>query len=1016
MRKFTLLPRLIYIAAFAFFVLHFSVHGIIIASNPGTSVKGDGFFVEMIDVYVAPPSDDTFTALTDEAREQAEIRAKNAANNFSGGSGTQQDPWLIATAEDLNSIRNFLGATHADKYFKQTAAIDLGIAPLNEGLGWLPIGTSTANSFRGNYDGQNFPISNLFINRPTLDGVGLFGFANGATIKEVRLENVDITGNQRVAALLGRIDGGLVEDCSSTGIVRGNNFTAGLIANLYFNSTVRRSFSHANVFAIEASINFQQYAGLVARALQGHIEQCFATGRIEGGMFTGGLVGLSTDANNAPNTLSTITDSYATGFVYGESVVGGLAGELIATTVTNTYSVAYVAGPTSGGLVGRITGELVSVSSSYWNREMSTQTTSAAGEMRTLVQMVQQSNYIGWDFDNVWEMYTNLFFPWHQYQLEPGDHNQSPAVLPPSNLTATPGDGMVNLAWETSGSLLTPDQYNIYRNNILIASVPNSQFQYSDQDIDNYVVNAYYLTGVIGIEESNPSNQVEIFATPGFIAGSGSEEDPYQISTAGELFTLRLYLDSHFIQTGDIDLTSLSKNNLTGWDPIGNATFPFTGVFDGGGFSISNLYINRPTVGNTGLFGVAVGATFKDVRLIDVNVESWNRTGALCGYIANTVVENCLVTGDVHGRANWTGGLAGNSVNASEIMGSVSLANVTSLGFSTGGLTGTLEGGSQFSNSYASGSVSGTNYIGGLVGWLGSASTISSSYATGHVAAAQTGGGLVGGGDNNTSANNSFYNTKTSGVTGSFVGEGRTTVQMVREMTFPDWNFADTWRIHENVSYPYLAWQNQTFEENIATGIFQITFKVNMVNAQNFNPAADAVFITGNFYTNWPTPGSDQANQTLTRVGDSMVWTRVLPLEPGSYAYKYFLNDGWDNGEWQGTPDRIVEVTQNKVVNNFWGSPTDQDFTNVENITDQFAINVYPNPVNSTLWLQFSNLQKPIKISLVNMLGKVVDQVEVTNTGTFSLQLDLQNHSNGIYLLHILDETGINSVRKIIKR
>jgi len=64
-----------------------------------------------------------------------------------------------------------------EKHFVQVADINLGVAPWNEGVGWEPIST-----FKGTYNGQDYTVSNLLINRPTYQYQGLFGDIAGATI------------------------------------------------------------------------------------------------------------------------------------------------------------------------------------------------------------------------------------------------------------------------------------------------------------------------------------------------------------------------------------------------------------------------------------------------------------------------------------------------------------------------------------------------------------------------------------------------------------------------------------------------------------------------------------------------------------------------------------------------------------------------------------------------------------------------------------------------------------------
>lgn len=119
---------------------------------------------------------------------------------FAGGVGTEDNPYLIEDIEDLNAIRNNLGA-----YYRLISNINMNIYPYNEGAGWDPI-----DGFYGTLDGDGYIISNLYINRPDRDGVGLFGMTPRTSctrrvdfFKNIILENVNITGRDRVAALLG---------------------------------------------------------------------------------------------------------------------------------------------------------------------------------------------------------------------------------------------------------------------------------------------------------------------------------------------------------------------------------------------------------------------------------------------------------------------------------------------------------------------------------------------------------------------------------------------------------------------------------------------------------------------------------------------------------------------------------------------------------------------------------------------------------------------------------------------
>ncbi len=128
----------------------------------------------------------------------------DTATAFAGGSGTEEDPYLIADAAQLAFLATTTNAKTADYtgvFFKQTADIDLGEKS------WTPIGGSGA-SFKGNYDGDNHKITGLKCDTIALDGdaknyAGLFGNASGATIQNLNVSGSMVRSNNYSGAILG---------------------------------------------------------------------------------------------------------------------------------------------------------------------------------------------------------------------------------------------------------------------------------------------------------------------------------------------------------------------------------------------------------------------------------------------------------------------------------------------------------------------------------------------------------------------------------------------------------------------------------------------------------------------------------------------------------------------------------------------------------------------------------------------------------------------------------------------
>ena len=160
----------------------------------------------------------------------------NIYAQFAGGNGTDEDPYLVGTADQLNIVRDYL-----DSSFRQISHIDLNVAPYNIGDGWDPIG-NYENSFSGVYNGQGFIISNGYINRPTESVIGLFSSIDGENteIFNLGIKNISVVGFNAVGGFVGANNDATIADCFCTGSVTGIDrvggfvgFNSGVISNCY---------------------------------------------------------------------------------------------------------------------------------------------------------------------------------------------------------------------------------------------------------------------------------------------------------------------------------------------------------------------------------------------------------------------------------------------------------------------------------------------------------------------------------------------------------------------------------------------------------------------------------------------------------------------------------------------------------------------------------------------------------------------------------------------------------------
>jgi hypothetical protein len=160
---------------------------------------------------------------------------------YSGGSGTEADPYQIATVADWQEL-----ATSADwdKSFILTADLDLA------GVALTPVGTE-GNPFVGVVDGNGHIIRNAVIYQPNREFVGLFGYlGSGGQIKNLGVENVDIQGLEHVGGLVGDNYQGTITSCYATGTVSGaNSQSAGFVGGLVGcnHSTITASYATGSV-------------------------------------------------------------------------------------------------------------------------------------------------------------------------------------------------------------------------------------------------------------------------------------------------------------------------------------------------------------------------------------------------------------------------------------------------------------------------------------------------------------------------------------------------------------------------------------------------------------------------------------------------------------------------------------------------------------------------------------------------------------------------------------------------
>lgn len=385
----------------------------------------------------------------------------------------QNPPFSIGPTYQLNSLDDLRWvAEDVQRWtfnYILTANIDAS-ATINwdSGAGWTPIGTNyTDYRFEGTFNGQNNTISNLFINRPHTECVGLFGFVaeENAVLQNINLHNVDITGQSDVGGLAGRIDiYSSVQNCHVSGTLNSTgNHSGGLVG---YNLAAQISNSSSS-----ATVNGHIWVGgLVGLVFDGTVMESFSSGNVSGNNHVGGFAGYS---NNL------IINCYSIGDV---SFTQNGAGFLGYSLGSDTYYCYHAGNVDSGTSTDRgFCGYTESVSTfigNYFDAELSGQISGIGAEAKSTAEMKDILTFEDWDFSEIWNI-----------DMTNNDNNGYPSLswqnmthYVPLTLTTEPAQNVTLSSATLNGSVLRLGNSNPYQHGFCWNTTGNPTI--SDNPID----------------------------------------------------------------------------------------------------------------------------------------------------------------------------------------------------------------------------------------------------------------------------------------------------------------------------------------------------------------------------------------------------------------------------------------------------------------------------------------------------------------------------------------------------
>jgi hypothetical protein len=587
--------------------------------------------------------------------------------DFAGGTGTSNDPYLIATAVQLNAMRNHNGSSGGGsniKHFKLIADIDLGeyiadsgsggTSTTNTTNGWLPIGHSgsSASSFYVVLDGNNHAITGLWINRSSVDKIGLFGqLSTSATIKNlgIVLDAKGITGRDNVGGLSGYTNSSniTIQNCYVIGDVAGRNNVGGVAGRHYCTA----SYIFKNNYVV---------------------------GNVTGTESVGGLIGLS--YNQTYDTY--VSSSYMVGKVTGTTNVGGLIGEKDGTA------------------------KALNITNSYYNNELNAGLNAVGSDAalatsagKTTNELKTKSTCIDWDFGGIWAIRDGKSFPYLRYQSAPivitsfsttditfnslnscdivaykngtvfaelnassGDNTFSL----PSSLSV--GDILYFISYETGKPSSYPVKGIVYpkvtfsildENSAPVAdavvtldgtthAAGNYVFENISDGAYNYTVSKQgykTVTGSVTVSGNNETVTVQFYPTP-VISGINPSGTNVDITTAG--FDI-LFGETVLAVAGKT--VSISDGNTTY-----TYTLPASGTISGTGSDCKASFLFSDftpalslTMAKTYTIGIEEGA------FVNTSYTIGNDASSDIGSFSTPPIDLALATGDISGSTTYTG-------------------------------------------------------------------------------------------------------------------------------------------------------------------------------------------------------------------------------------------------------------------------------------------------------------------------------------------------------------------------
>ncbi len=681
---------------------------------------------------------------------------------------------------------------------------------------WLPMGKINADNeqqmlYAGIFDGKGHSISGLYANlydAPVEDSyytsnkncAGLFGYHAGVT-RNLGIMDSYIRGEMCVGGICAYNDAGTIQNCYSTATVYGESYLGGICGRSRSNSIIENCYNAGYVYGAARSI------GGICGDNYSTIESCYNIGIIEGNFMVGGIVGGSSGSGNT----IWIKDCYNRGNVIGDTKdIGGIGGYIGRGLVENCYSQATVSGNTNvGGICGNgredtfhntyydsnlYVGDAIGYKEGALTTEKTEGKPSQAFESGEIAHLLQADRE-----EPVWG------------QTLSGNDVQVYPVL---------GGEKVYQITEYKGCIESTGIAGTTYNNANAPVFGPHVYENGFCTICSAYEPAVLTTGKYDIDANGEitdsdeayeiGNAGQLYWFAGLVNGTLTDGTAQNLG-ANAVLTKNITVNEDLLASikTDDDGNVTNGSSFKAWRPMGMAdengefTGHYKGIFDGNGYSISGLYVNRDEAtadvnsrfkSSIGLFGYHDGVT-KNLGILDSYMRGNYCIGGICGYNdggtiqncysaatvcgdsyiggicgrsrSNSIIENCYNAGYIYGATRSIGGICGDNYSTIESCYNIGIIEGN---FMVGGIVGGSSGSGNtiwIKDCYNRGNVIGdTKDIGGIGGYIGS-SLVENCYSQATVSGNTNVGGICGN-SNKVDFQNAYYDSNL--YTGNAIG------------------------------------------------------------------------------------------------------------------------------------------------------------------------------------------------------------------------------------------------------